>query len=91
MEATAWDPEGVDTLLDTQGRLKDSSAVDGIDVKALYRALVNARCLDLRLGRLNLPMWAPSAGEEAPLVCVGLLADAQGLGFPPVHATPLWP
>ena len=75
MEVSPWDPEGVEVVLDPQGRLSEESATSReLDLKALYKLLVAARALDLRLGRLGLPMWASSAGEEAPVVVAGMLA-----------------
>jgi pyruvate dehydrogenase E1 component alpha subunit len=72
MERTAWDPEGVDILLDETGSLQPSEASGDVDLRALYKALVGARAIDLRLGRLGLPLWASSAGEEAALVPAGM-------------------
>lgn len=71
MEATPWDPEGVEILLDAQGRLTAPDAATGVDLRNLYKKLVAARSLDLRLSRVGLPMWASAAGEEAPLVSLG--------------------
>lgn len=77
METTPWDPEGAAALLDAEGRLTGGATLGGLDAKALYKQLVAARSLDLRLSRLGLPMWAPAAGEEAPLVAVARVADAE--------------
>ncbi|GEM_PF-806927 len=73
MQQNPWDPEGVDTALDPSGKLADGVCVDDIDLRALYKNLVAARCFDLRLSRQSLPMWTSSAGEEAPLVAIGSL------------------
>jgi hypothetical protein len=59
------EPEGVEVCLDPEGQLLDKRAAHGLDLRALYKRLVAARLLDLRLARLGLPMWAGSAGEEA--------------------------
>ncbi|MCA9656115.1 MAG: hypothetical protein KC501_39790 [Myxococcales bacterium] len=77
METTPWDPEGAAALLDAEGRLAGGATLGGLDAKAYYKQLVAARSLDLRLSRLGLPMWAPAAGEEAPLVAVARVADAE--------------
>ena len=68
MEPSPWDPEGVEQSLDPEGQLLDKRAAHGLDLRALYKRMVAARLLDLRLGRLGLPMWASSAGEEAATV-----------------------
>ncbi|MEM7154607.1 MAG: thiamine pyrophosphate-dependent enzyme [Myxococcota bacterium] len=75
METTPWDPEGAAALLDAEGRLVDGATLGSLDARAYYKQLVEARSLDLRLGRLGLPMWAPAAGEEAPLVAMARIAD----------------
>lgn len=77
MESTPWDPEGAAALLDAEGRLTGGATLGGLDAKAYYKQLVAARSLDLRLSRLGLPMWAPSAGEEAPLVAVARVAGEE--------------
>lgn len=82
MESTPWDPEGATVVLDAQGRLSDGGGVQGLDLKALYKQLVAARCLDLRLSRASLPMWASSAGEEAPLVAAALVAGPEDWIYP---------
>lgn len=82
METTPWDPEGATVVLDVDGRLSDASGAQGVDLKAFYKALVQARSLDLRLARIGLPMWASSAGEEAPLVAMGLVAGARDWIYP---------
>ncbi len=74
MQTTAWEPEGVDSLLDASGGLSDPTAVSGLDLRDYYKKLTAARILDLKLGRLDLPMWASAAGEEAVSVAVGTLA-----------------
>ena len=71
MQPTAWEPEGVEALLDSKGTLADPAAVSGLDLRSYYKKLVAARVLDVKLGRLQLPMWASSAGEEAVSVAVG--------------------
>ncbi|MFV8752000.1 thiamine pyrophosphate-dependent enzyme [Nannocystaceae bacterium ST9] len=77
MQATAWEPEGVESLLDASGGLSDPAAISGLDLRDYYKKLVAARILDLKLGRLELPMWASAAGEEAVAVAVGSLAGAH--------------
>lgn len=77
MQPTAWEPEGVEALLDSKGALADPAAVSGLDLRAYYKKLVAARCLDLKLGRLELPMWASAAGEEAVAVAVGECVGAE--------------
>jgi TPP-dependent pyruvate/acetoin dehydrogenase alpha subunit len=74
MESTPWDPEGVTVVLDPHGRVVPDANVREVDVKRYYKLLVAARCLDLRLGRAALPMWASAAGEEAALVATALAA-----------------
>jgi len=82
MEASPWDPEGAAALLDAEGRLADGATLGGIDARDYYKQLVAARSLDLRLGRLGLPMWAPAAGEEAPLVATARVAAAEEWIYP---------
>lgn len=77
MQATAWEPEGVESLLDGSGAVSDPAAIGGLDLRDHYKKLVAARILDLKLGRLELPMWASAAGEEAVSVGVGTLAGAH--------------
>jgi len=75
-----WDPEGVEICLQADGALSDPKLAEGIDLRALYKRLVAARCLDLRLARIGLPMWVSSAGEEAvALACSQLLGDHEWL------------
>ncbi|MCA9682206.1 MAG: hypothetical protein KC457_08425, partial [Myxococcales bacterium] len=81
MQPTAWEPEGVEALLDSTGTLRDPAAVNGLDLRAYYKKLVAARILDLKLGRLELPMWASAAGEEAVAVAVADLVGAQDWVF----------
>src|SRR5690606_20777364 len=71
MQPTAWEPEGIEALLDSKGTLADPAAVSGLDLRGYYKKLVAARVLDVKLGRLELPMWASAAGEEAVSVAVG--------------------
>src|SRR5690606_23320323 len=71
MQPTAWEPEGIEALLDSKGTLADPAAVSGLDLRSYYKKLVAARVLDVKLGRLQLPMWASAAGEEAVSVAVG--------------------
>jgi TPP-dependent pyruvate/acetoin dehydrogenase alpha subunit len=71
MPQSPWDPEGVDTVLDAAGGLADASAAEGLDLRAHYKTLVQARTLDAKLRGLGLPMYAPFAGEEAVQVSVG--------------------
>jgi TPP-dependent pyruvate/acetoin dehydrogenase alpha subunit len=85
METTPWDPEGATAVLDREGRLSDAASLGTLDLKSFYKLLVAARCLDLRLARMNLPMWASSAGEEAPLVATGMVASAQDWIFPGIR------
>jgi TPP-dependent pyruvate/acetoin dehydrogenase alpha subunit len=82
MEPTPWDPEGATAVLDVDGRLADGGAPAGLDLRAYYKHLVAARCLDLRLSRTALPMYAPSAGEEAPLVATALIAGEDDWIYP---------
>ncbi len=81
MQPTAWEPEGVDALLDSKGTLADPAAVSGIDLRGYYKKLVAARVLDVKLRRLELPMWASAAGEEAVSVAVGDLVGAEDWVF----------
>lgn len=71
MQPTAWEPEGIEALLDSKGTLADPAAVSGLDLRSYYKKLVAARVLDVKLGRLELPMWASAAGEEAVSVAIG--------------------
>ncbi len=73
MEPTPWDPEGVTVVLDPNGQLVGGARPD-IDTKQLYKLLVAARCLDLKLARAGLPMWASAAGEEAALVATAMVS-----------------
>ena len=84
MEQTPWDPEGVDVRLDGEGRIHVTAQSTGpdIDLRALYKTMVAARALDVRLGRMTLPMWAPAAGEEAPLVLLGQLLEEDDWAYP---------
>ncbi|MEM6291533.1 MAG: thiamine pyrophosphate-dependent enzyme [Myxococcota bacterium] len=74
MEPTPWDPEGVTVVLDHDGQLVGGAQPSGLDTKQFYKMLVAARCLDLRLARSGLPMWASAAGEEAALVSTALVS-----------------
>src|SRR5689334_22511583 len=76
------EPEGVEVCLDPEGQLLDKRAAQGLDLRALYKKLVAARCLDLRLSRLALPMWAASAGEEAVAVLAASLAGPEDWLYP---------
>jgi len=82
MEPTPWDPEGATAVLDVDGRLADGALPAGLDVRHYYKHLVAARCLDVRLQRSALPMYASSAGEEAPLVATALLAAEHDWIYP---------
>jgi TPP-dependent pyruvate/acetoin dehydrogenase alpha subunit len=81
MQPTAWEPEGVEALLDSKGTLADPTAVSGLDLRGYYKKLVAARVLDVKLGRLELPMWASAAGEEAVSVAIGELVGANDWVF----------
>ncbi|MFO7565254.1 MAG: thiamine pyrophosphate-dependent enzyme [Enhygromyxa sp.] len=81
MQPTAWEPEGVEALLDSKGTLADPAAVSGLDLRSYYKKLVAARVLDLKLGRLELPMWASAAGEEAVSVAIGDLLGPEDWVF----------
>ncbi len=85
METTPWDPEGVEILLDADGRLTHPDAATGVDLRGLYKKLVAARSLDLRLSRLGLPMWVSAAGEEAALVALGSSLRAGDWLYPSVR------
>ena len=82
MEPTPWDPEGVTVVLDPDGQLVGGSAPANLDTKRFYKLLVAARCLDLKLSRLGLPMWASAAGEEAALIGAALVAREADWIFP---------
>lgn len=82
MEECPWDPEGVEVCLDREGKLVDKRAASGADLRAVYKRLVAARCLDLRVSRLGLPMWVSCAGEEAVAVSVATLAGAEDWIYP---------
>lgn len=81
MQPTAWEPEGVEALLDSKGALIDPAAISGIDLRGYYKKLVAARILDVKLRRLELPMWASSAGEESVSVAIGDLVEADDWVF----------
>ncbi len=81
MEPTPWDPEGVTVVLDPNGQLVGTRP-GSVDTKQLYKLLVAARCLDLKLSRAGLPMWASAAGEEAALVSTALLCEEQDWIYP---------
>lgn len=81
MEPTPWDPEGVTVVLDPNGQLVGTSP-DSLDAKQLYKLLVGARCLDLKLSRAGLPMWASAAGEEAALISTALVSAEQDWIYP---------
>jgi TPP-dependent pyruvate/acetoin dehydrogenase alpha subunit len=82
METTPWDPEGVTAVLDHGGHLAADARAPAVDMRAYYKALVVARRIDARLGELGLPMWASSAGEEAPLVATALVARPEDWIYP---------
>jgi pyruvate dehydrogenase E1 component alpha subunit len=81
MQATPWEPEGVEALLDSNGALTDPAAVSGIDLRGYYKKLVAARVLDAKLRRMELPMWASAAGEEAVSVAIGDLLEPDDWVF----------
>ncbi|PRP90243.1 2-oxoisovalerate dehydrogenase subunit alpha [Enhygromyxa salina] len=81
MQPTAWEPEGVEALLDSKGTLADPAAVRGLDLRDYYKKLVAARVLDVKLRRLELPMWASAAGEEAVSVAIGDLVEDDDTVF----------
>ena len=81
MEPTPWDPEGVTVVLDPNGQLVGTRP-GNVDTKQLYKLLVAARCLDLKLGRSGLPMWASAAGEEAALVSTALASRDSDWIYP---------
>ena len=81
MQPTAWEPEGVEALLDSTGTLRDPAAVNGLDLRSYYKKLVAARALDVKLRRLELPMWASAAGEEAVSVALADLAEVDDWMF----------
>lgn len=82
MEPTPWDPEGATTVLDAQGRVAEGALPAGLDLRIYYKALVAARCLDVRLGRSGLPMFASAAGEEAPLCATAMNAREEDWIYP---------
>jgi TPP-dependent pyruvate/acetoin dehydrogenase alpha subunit len=81
MQPTAWEPEGVEALLDSKGTLADPAAISGLDLRGYYKKLVAARILDVKLRRLELPMWASSAGEEAVSVAIADLVEPDDWVF----------
>ncbi|WAS94042.1 thiamine pyrophosphate-dependent enzyme [Nannocystis punicea] len=91
MEDCPWDPEGVEVCLDPEGQLVDRRAAQGVDLRALYKRLVAARCLDLRVERLGLPMWVSCAGEEAVAVLTAMLAGQEDWIYPGVRDFALAP
>lgn len=82
MDMTPWDPEGAAALLDAEGRLTGGATLGGLDARGYYRQMVEARSLDVRLSRAGLPMWASSAGEEAPMVATARIAHAEEWIYP---------
>ncbi len=91
MEPSPWDPEGVEPCLDAEGHLLDTRAAQGLDLRTLYKRMVAARMLDLRLTRLGLPMWASSAGEEAATVLAATLAGPEDWLYPSIRDFALAP
>ncbi len=91
MEVCPWDPEGVEVCLDPEGQLVDKRAAGNLDLRGLYKRLVAARCLDLRVGRLGLPMWVSCAGEEAVSVLTASLAGPEDWIYPGVRDFALAP
>lgn len=81
MQPTAWEPEGVEALLDAKGTLTDPGAIGSLDLRGYYKKLVAARILDVKLRRLELPMWASAAGEESVSAAIGDLLGAEDWVF----------
>ncbi len=81
MERTPWDPEGVEVRLNEAGQLADPNAAERLDLRALFEQLLTARVIDTHLTHLGLPMWAPAAGGEAPLVALGALLHEEDWVF----------
>lgn len=77
MDRTPWDPEGVEIALAADGQLSPSASDEGLDLRELYKKLVSTRGMDLRLRRVDLPLFASSAGEEAASVSLGLCAERE--------------
>jgi pyruvate dehydrogenase E1 component alpha subunit len=69
-------------VLDPDGRITDSEAVSGIDLKDLYKQMVAARALDVRLSRSGLPAWASAAGEESVAAAIASRLDPHDWVFP---------
>lgn len=82
MEQSPWDPEGVEPRLDHDGRLIDAARKPDIDLRGVYKHLVWARSLDVRISRDAPPMWASAAGEEAVTVSIGRLCGERDWVFP---------
>ncbi|MEE9382091.1 MAG: thiamine pyrophosphate-dependent enzyme [Nannocystaceae bacterium] len=82
MEHSPWDPEDVELKLAPNGELMGDACADDLDARHLYKQLVAARSLDMKLAGLELPMWASGSGEEAVGVCVGLLSGAEEWIYP---------
>lgn len=82
MEQSPWDPEDVEFVLAADGDPVSEVRIEALEARALYKQLVAARCLDLKLAQRKLPMWVSSAGEEAAAVCVGALAGADEWVYP---------
>lgn len=91
MEDCPWDPEGVEVCLDPEGQLIDRHTAGTVDLRSLYKRLVAARCLDLRVARLGLPMWVSCAGEEAVAVLTATLAGPEDWIYPGVRDFALAP
>lgn len=81
-QLSPWDPEDVTVFLTAEGQLSNEDAAEGIDLRALYKRMLAARCLDLRLGKAQLPMWVSSAGEEAPIIASALLTSDDDWIYP---------
>lgn len=83
MDTTFWEPEGAERLLRPDGSPADGDTDLGdLPLDRLYRALVAARTLDLKIARLGLPARAPWAGEEAVAAAVALATRPDDWVFP---------
>ena len=87
MEQSPWDPEDVESVLAADGEPVSEVRIEALEARGLYKHLVAARCLDVKLAHRQLPMWVSSAGEEAAAVCAGVLAGPDEWIYPGVRDT----
>ena len=82
MDTNPWEPEGATRLLAADGTPLDDETIAGLPLERLYRALVAARTLDVKIARAGLPARAPWAGEESVAAACALAASPSDWVFP---------